>query len=438
MSTVEIQQQRALELPATLVGGPGWLHRIRQSSLEVHNSTPLPRRGLHLWRYTDPSRFVVDDVDPAEIVFGSDQAAIDDEMVGQIAAGYLDGAAVDLGGRRICHHASQRLTAMGGVVAPLSAALKSHEDLVKKHLYGLVHEQIGVFEALNGALWEDGVFVYIPSDTIIEKPIHLRREAGAGRSRQFFRLLVIAGENSDVSIIDEYNGGPDDISESGYSNSGVEIFAGHGSKIRYVPIGRQASGMTSYLTHRARLGRDAVMQTIPLAFGAALSKQNFGVLLSGPGARSEIYGLVFGSGRQRFDNHTLHHHISGQTGSNIDFKVVLRDRTESAYTGLIRIEHGAPGCEAYQENRNLLLNPGAKVETIPELEILNEDVMCTHGATVGSFDDEMVFYLTSRGLSYSDAVRAIVSGFVASTLKMVPENLHERIEAFVEKRLEGI
>ncbi|MCX6834381.1 MAG: SufD family Fe-S cluster assembly protein [candidate division Zixibacteria bacterium] len=115
--------------------------------------------------------------------------------------------------------------------------------------------------------------------------------------------------------------------------------------------------------------------------------------------------------------------------------MVLRDRALSAYTGLIRIEKSARGCEAYQENRNLLLNDGTRVETIPELEILNEDVSCSHGATIGPIDPLLVFYLNSRGIPEREAVRMIVSGFVADTLKHVPEDIRERVAGFVEERL---
>jgi Fe-S cluster assembly protein SufD len=180
------------------------------------------------------------------------------------------------------------------------------------------------------------------------------------------------------------------------------------------------------------------MLTVPLVFGGALSKQNFGTILDGPGAQSDMYGLLFGTGYQQFDNHTLQQHNIGPTLSNIDFKVVLKDKARSAYTGLIRIENDAKTCEAYQENRNLLLNKGTKAESIPELEILNEDVQCTHGATVGPIDPLMVFYLQGRGIEREEAVRMIVSGFVASTLKLVPEDIRERLEEVVMERLEDI
>jgi Fe-S cluster assembly protein SufD len=218
----------------------------------------------------------------------------------------------------------------------------------------------------------------------------------------------------------------------------VEIFGLQDSRTRYVSLQRQTSAMNSYLTHRARLSQNANMLTVALVFGGAMSKQNFGVILNGEGAESKVSGMLFGTGHQQFDNHTLHHHAAGRTKSNIDFKVVLKDKTTSAYTGLIRIDHDAQVCEAYQENRNLLLNPGTKAESIPELEILNEEVSCSHGATMGPIDPMSLFYLNSRGIPNAEATRMIVGGFVSPTLRHLPADLRERIGSFVEQRLEGI
>jgi Fe-S cluster assembly protein SufD len=438
MSTIDIQQERSLELPAIFDTDPEWLRDARRASLNAYNTAPVPQRGLHLWRYTDPAHFLIEDTGPSEMSFIRNHVAVDEALAKEVFDGRLDGGAVELGGRRLCYHISDHLAAYGGILAPMTQAIKHHESKVREYLYRLVNEKVGIFEALNGALWEDGIFIYVPDDTIVENPIHIRHEASVGGGRQFHRVLAVIGNNSEVSIIDEYDGGSEKAEEHGYTNSAVEIFGGRDSRVRYVSLQQQSRGITSYLTQRARIAGGGNIQTIPLVFGGALSKQNFGITLDGAGAESAIYGLLFGSGRQRFDNHTLHHHASRQTSSNIDFKVVLRDRAQSAYTGLIRIEHNAPTCQAYQENRNLLLNKGAKADTIPELEILNEDVSCTHGATVGPIDPEMVFYLTSRGMMSDEAVRMVVSGFVAKTLARMPEKLKDRIEGFVTRRLEGI
>ncbi|MGQ9591066.1 MAG: SufD family Fe-S cluster assembly protein, partial [Planctomycetota bacterium] len=160
-----------------------------------------------------------------------------------------------------------------------------------------------------------------------------------------------------------------------------------------------------------------------------------GSRLEGPGARAELYGFLFGDGRHSFDHHTVHHHRGRHTSSDLDFKVVLCDRARSAYTGLIRIEPEAPVSEAYQENRNLVLGDEAKATSIPELEILTDDVRCTHGATVGSLDPNEVFYLRSRGLDRAEATRLIVEGFIEPAASRLPEAVRRRVLGDVERKM---
>ncbi|MEW6411531.1 MAG: Fe-S cluster assembly protein SufD [Candidatus Zixiibacteriota bacterium] len=427
------------EVASELERGPLWLRDKRQSARESYNNTPVPERGLHLWRYTDPARFVIDRDIVADTAFGDNYDIVEKQELENLSQGHLSALVTDLGGRDINFHGTDNLAKSGAVVMTLSEAVKRYPDLVEKYIYQLVNNQSGKFEAMNGALWNDGIFVYVPDGKTVAQPIHLLRESGLSKSAQFPRLLVVVGENAELTLVDEYGGGSTDESDgNSYTNGAVEIFGLADSRTRYVLLQRQASAATSYLTHRARIERGANMLTIALAFGGSLSKNNFGVILNGQGAESNMYGLLFGSNHQHFDNHTLHDHAAGQTRSDIDFKVVLRDRAVSAYTGLIRIDRHAKTCEAYQENRNLLLNKGTRAETIPELEILNEDVRCTHGATIGPIDPMMVFYLQARGIGYQDAVRMIVSGFVSDTLKQVPQDLQERLSEYVSQRLEHI
>jgi len=418
--------------------GPVWLKEQRRTSCDDFNALPLPRRGLHLWRYTDPAEFICEQTTDAASTSDRFEAIVKTERA-HLEEGRLAGLVTDVGGRDITVYGLDDIAKRGVIVAPLSAAVESHIQLVEPYLYGLVSSRTGKFEAMNGALWYDGVFIYVPDNVTLEQPIHLLRETGGAGSGQFPRLLVIVGRNAELTLIDEYSGGAVDGDAShSHTNGAVEIFGLDNSRTRYISLQRLAGEAKFYQTHRAKIGQGATMLTIPLAFGGSLSKQNFGVIMNGAGAESKMYGLVFGSRYQHFDNHTLHHHVSGNTFSHIDLKVVLRDKALSAYTGLIRIEQAARTCEAYQENRNLLLNRGTRAETIPELEILNEDVSCSHGATIGPIDPLLTFYLNSRGIPPTEAVRMVVSGFVASTLKLVPPDLQERISDFVIRRLEDI
>jgi len=427
------------DLSPELERGPKWLRELRYRSRDEFNRLPLPRRGLHLWRYTDPNKFLVDSNSVTDSSFGIDFESTAKDLLVQLTDKHLDGVVTDQGGRVIRVSLSEEAEKAGVVVCRLSDAVEQHGELVEKYLYQQVNSATGKFEAMNSALWNDGVFVYIPDGVTVERPIHLLREAGLANSAQYPRLLAVVGKNAELNLVDEYTGGSPAMDEGlSYSNSAVEIFGLQDSRTRYVSLQRQAAGMNSYMTHRAKIEDGATMFTIPLAFGAALSKANFGVTLAGKGTESRMYGMLFGSGRQMFDNHTMHQHTSGETWSNIDFKVVLRDKANSAYTGLIRIENDAKTCEAYQENRNLLLNKGAKAETIPELEILNEDVSCSHGATIGPIDPMSIFYLNSRGIDTPTAVRMIVAGYVEPTVSRLPEDLKERVRGYIMKRLESI
>jgi Fe-S cluster assembly protein SufD len=427
------------EMAPELERGPKWLKEKRRDERTQYNLTPVPERGLHFWRYTDPAKFLFERSSVADTAFGENYDAVERLEMSHLREGKLAALICDLGGREIKTAGIEQLAKQGVIIAPLSEAVEKHRSLVEQYLYQLVSNKSGKFEAMNGALWNDGIFVYIPDNRTIEKPIHLLREAGLSGSATFSRLLVVVGKNSEVTIIDEYGGGAIDAAKGiSYANAAVEIIGQQDSRTRYVTLQRQSSAIHSYMTHRARVEQNANILTLALVFGGAYSKQSFGVVLNGDGAESNMYGMLFGADNQHFDNHTLHHHASGRTKSNINFKVVLKDKATSAYTGLIRIDHDAQVCEAYQENRNLLLNAGTKAESIPELEILNEEVTCSHGATVGPIDPMSLFYLKSRGIHLPEATRMIVAGFLAPTLRLLPTDLQERIGAFVDQRLEVI
>lgn len=427
------------ETAPELQRGPQWLRQRRHESREAFNGTPVPARGLHLWRYTDPAPFLVDRNGMADTAYGETYDLVEKQLLNDVKQDHIAALATDLGGREVAFWGAEKLSSKGVIISRLSDAVRQYGDLVEPHLYQLVNHGTGKFEALNGALWNDGIFMYVPAEVRLDRPVHVLRESGLVNSAQFPRLLVVTGDNAEMTLIDEYGGGSGDLAAgASYSNAVVEIIAGRHSRTNYVALQRQASAHNSYLTHRARLDEGASMITVSLGFGAAIAKHNYGVILNGRHAESTMHGLVFGSEHQHFDIHTLHHHAAGETTSNIDYKVVLRDRSLSAYTGLIRIEHHAKNCLAYQENRNLLLNRGTRAETIPELEILNEDVSCSHGATIGPIDPMEIFYLQSRGIDRERAIRMIVGGFVESTLRSLPEELRHRIGDFVSHRLENI
>ena len=254
-----------------------------------------------------------------------------------------------------------------------------------------------VFGLLNEAAWNAGVRLEVGRDARLPGPIHLRVHAGA----PFFlpRIVVDVAPGAEVTIVEEHmDGGP------GVNAVGVtELLAGAASRVRHVLVQAWRPGTTGHLSYQGALDWDAELLTVFGSFGGDRVKLELAVDLAGQGARSEMIGVALAGGEQLFDHHTRHRHLAGRTWSNIDFKAVAAGRARSSYSGLIRIEEHAPFSEAYQENRNLLLSPRSHVDAIPELEIHNQEVSCSHGATVAPVDPEQLFYLQSRGLARDEA-----------------------------------
>jgi Fe-S cluster assembly protein SufD len=317
----------------------------------------------------------------------------------------------------------------------LNEAARAYPEIVRKHLGSLIGPDFGKFEALANALWSGGLFIYVPKNVDVAKPIHVTGSATPDGRALFQRHLVAIGENASLTLVDEYGLGQGDAGRSLRTNAIVELIVGAHAKVNFVTIQNWGREAVSYMTHRAHLDTGARMDTVMTSLGSRISKLDCGAALCGPGAESNIYGLAVCTEDQHFDHHTVHDHQAGSTHSDLHFKIAVRDRANSVYTGLIRIDKGAQFCEAYQENRNLILSPKARVETIPELEIMNNEVRCSHGATIGKINPEEIFYLESRGIGRADAVRLIVTGFIGPIVERIPEYTRKRLHEIMLERL---
>lgn len=400
-----------------LLEEPAWLEAFRQQAAEEARRAVFPDRARHLWRFSNPERFVPRE-DPTTItpLPAPPPWRAEEDLA---AAALLFGATTQV------VMLSDEARRAGVRVCPLS------EAAVEDYLGTAVPPHHGFLEALNAAAFRASVAVVVPPRVRLEKPIRLRLLADGGLFLP--RILLIVGEGASAELVEGHVGG----SEGSLILGVTEVFAAPGSEVRYALVQRWEPGVTGHLTSRVIAAEQAKAQVALASFGGSYVKVDTGVILRGQGAEVETYGVTLGTGSQHFDHHTEHIHEAGKTHSNLDFKVALAGQARSVYTGLIRIAEEAATCEAYQENRNLLLSEEARAESIPELEILNEDVRCTHGATVAPLDEEQVFYLKSRGLPHHQAMRLIVYGFLDQTLSRLPEKTRERIEALVAGRLHG-
>lgn len=414
-----------------------WLTGVRQKAWDAFQKMEVPDRANQQWKYTDPKLFT------SEVSTGSNSLSREYHVVeteildrinpfGDLEASLLISESKD--SPLLVQFPVNGILNGDNYVNDLHNANTLYPDLIRDTLGTLVGSEFGRLEACNLAIWEKGIFIHIPDNVTIPRPIWIRRELTGGTSLP--RLLVIAGKQSRFTIIEEL------ISSDGKSqsivNSVSEWFLGDSASGEYAVLQNLGKNVRFHQTHRARLDRDSELKSVSLSLGAEVHKANLGTLLAGDGARSIWNGFVFIDGKQHFDHHTLHHHQAGNTYSNLNLKVAARDSSNSAYTGLIRIEEDAPFCQAYQENRNILLSDQAHAESIPELEIINEEVSCSHGVTVGTVDPEMMFYLESRGIAEEEAKQMIVHGFFEPSLQEISENFREVVRSMLLRKMDDM
>jgi Fe-S cluster assembly protein SufD len=274
----------------------------------------------------------------------------------------------------------------------------------------------------------------VPDGVVINEPIVALHTSHPGGSALLPHTLIVAGRGARFHYLDEYVSEGDE--EPAYRTGSAEIFVGEGAEVAYVSLQKWGRNAWHFGDQRARLEKDSKLKLFNVTLGARFSKTRVEASLVGQGAEAELKALYLASGEQFFDFHTLQDHQVGNTRSDLLFKGALQDTARTVYAGLIRIEKGAARSDAYQANRNLVLSDHAKATSIPMLEIDNNDVRCTHGATVGPVDPQHLFYLRSRGIPEQTAKRMIVQGFFGDVLDRIPfEHARNLIEADLEARL---
>jgi Fe-S cluster assembly protein SufD len=283
-------------------------------------------------------------------------------------------------------------------------------------------------------MWHHGLLVHVPRDIVLEQPLYVRVANAVEGGSLFWRLLVVAEPGSRFTVIEEHASASPQL--PGYSNAAVEIVVQDGAKVEYVSVQNLSRATWHFASHHARVERDAELDWVTGGFGSAKGKVRIQNDLAGPGATSRVTGAYFADGTQHLDYDTFQEHIAPDTTSDFAFKGALRDTARAVWRGMIRVEEGAQKTNAYQENRNLLLSKTAHADSIPGLEILANDVRCTHGATLGQVDREQLFYLMARGLPRSEAERLIVRGFFQDVLDRVElEPVRDALAAALEARI---
>ncbi len=383
---------------------PAWLSAMRREAFEAFERMALPDMRQEEWRRTDLRLFHLDRFGlprkpPANAPLPGPLLGLGPDTGGQIVS--LDTHEVD-------SQLDPDYAAKGVLLGPLDRIAAEHGDLVRRHLARAVDPTSDKFAAMQAAFWSGGSVLYVPRGAVLERPIHIHSAMTDGGT-DLSRSLIVLDEGAEATVLAET--GSAAASGGGLHCGAVEVFVGPGANLRYVNLQNWGSGVWHFAHHKALVHRGARLQWTIGALGARLAKVNQHVALVGEGADAQVNGVMFAEGRQHLSYHTLQHHAVPRCRSDLLYKGALQDRSHLVWRGMIKVDRDAQKTDGYQRNDNLVLSDTARADSIPGLEIEADDVKCSHGATAGRVDDEMVFYARSRGLTRKEAVRMIVAGF---------------------------
>jgi Fe-S cluster assembly protein SufD len=419
-------------------GAPEWLAQRRLHAWRIFEETPLPTSQLEEWRYTElGQKLPLDRLKlPSATALPDDPAVWPARLRATMSVdGEASGHLVLVDGCVVHADINPSLAARGVVLSSLRAAVDEHSDLLEKHLATeAVPAEEGKLQALNAALWTDGVFLHVPKGVRLDSPVRVTRWFSEAGAAFFTRTLILAEPNSQVSYVDEVIS--EDLSEPTLSSTSVEVIAREGAQVQYVAVQWLGKGAFYQSAQRTLAGKDSTLDTLNVSLGATTTRVDLNARLLGPGANSNMLGLYFGDGTQHFDHNTSQDHLAPAARSDLLYKGALDGDSRSVFRGIIRVARGAQQTDAYQTNRNLLLSDTSRADSLPKLEIEADDVKCSHGATVGQLDEETLFYLMSRGISRGQAERLVVLGFLGEVLQRLPlGGVVEKVTRAIEGKL---
>jgi Fe-S cluster assembly protein SufD len=412
---------------------PDWMRERRLEAWRIYQELPMPTQQDEEWRRTSLRDLLhLDQVDLDTHWQKPKGTLLPEAERNENFGGFLG----IHDGRPVEHMLALELKARGVIFTDMASAVEEHPDLVREYfMTSCVPPSDGKFAALHGAFWDTGTFLYIPKGVAVELPLRSIVSATLDGTASLSHTLIVLEEESQATFAEDFTSPT--ARHAGFSSRVTEIILKRGANLHYAGVQHWGKSTLDFHTERLLLGRDStgILQTIEL--GSRLSKGRVEAILAGNGATAKLLGLYVEDGQQHLDRYTLQDHRAADGTSDLLFKGVLTDKSRSVFSGLIRVRPEGKKTAAYQQNRNLLLSPGARADSIPNLEIGANDIIgCTHGATVGKVDEEQLFYLMCRGLSRIEATHLIVEGFVDPLIEQVPiSGLKEAVRQEIQQRV---
>jgi Fe-S cluster assembly protein SufD len=410
---------------------PAWLRDLRRRAMEAFQRIGLPtaRKGNEPWKYTNIAPI-------AQSEFHRDGAVALDQTRLRRAAPWDESwaPAVFVNGRL----KAKPPEAPGALLADLGAFADGHSALVEAHLGRYAPFEDDGFLALNTALFTGGALVYVPAGLEAPAPVHLvfASQGSEGALASYPRTLIVAGENSRLTVIETYVG----LQRGAryLTDSVTEIVLGEGAQVEHYRVLLESDASYHVGMTRVWQGKDSRFSSTAFQRGAALARNDLRVTLAAPGGSCQLHGLYVTNGREHIDNYINIDHAAPHTASRLYYKGILDGQSHAIFGGIVLVRPGAVKVDAHQADKNLLLSPEAEVDSKPSLEIYADDVKCGHGATAGAIAEDALFYLRSRGLDLKTASALLIKGFASEILEAVAlRGLRHDLEQRVKRALRG-
>ena len=405
---------------------PDWLKDYRKSSLSVYESLPIETSPLYN-KYTDAKK-----MDPQQVSLSVSTAdAVPGFLQKRLGELEKEICIIQIGTHIHKINLPEDLKSKGLVISSIEDAIQNNSELVKKSL-----EQSDAkndkFTALNNAAFNSGVFIHIPKNMILEKPIHMLTCLSEDGISTIARNIVFADESSKATIVQELYSG-----KSEKQQAYLELFntnAAPNSHLDVTTLQMMDQSSVNFSTRRTDMGQDAKVNWYSGLFGTELSRYKIDYHLNGSGASANDSEVIFGNNEQSFDIQTDVNHEAPATEGRVVEKSILRNKAKSLFKGMIRIKENAAKSNSFLSGRSILLDKDAKSDAIPGLEIFTNDVKATHSASVAQIDEEQIFYLKTRCLSHEEAERTIVEGFLEPLSRKMSFQVRAWIAYLIESK----
>ena len=405
---------------------PDWLKDYRRNSLSIYDSLPIETSPLYN-KYTDAKK-----MDPEKVSLSTTTTETIPAFL-QKRLSELDNeiCIIQIGTNIHKINLPDELKSQGVVISSIFDAIQNNFELVKKALEAS-NSKDDKFTALNNAAFNSGIFIHIPRNFVLDKPIHFLTCLSEDGHSTISRNIIFADESSKATLIQELYS-PNIQTQQAYlelMNTNVAANA----QLDVTTLQMMDQHAVTFSTRRTDLGQDAKVNWYSGLFGSMLSRYKIEYFLNGSGASSNDSEVIFGNNEQSFDIQTNVTHNSPSTEGRVVEKSILRNKSKSLFKGMIRINENATKSNSFLSGRSILLDPDAKSDAIPGLEIFTNDVKATHSASVAQLDEEQIFYLKTRCLSHEEAERTIVEGFLEPLSRKMSFQVRAWIAYLIESK----